>query len=71
MLQGVGDDRREWREWSGVAYHLRRRLTDEEQVAIGEAIDLRGKPEARIRAVKMGMFLNRVPNELVQHEING
>jgi len=54
-----------------VAYHLRRRLTDEEQVAIGEAIDLRGKPEARIRAVKMGMFLNRVPNELVQHEING
>jgi hypothetical protein len=50
MLQGVGDaDLGEWAEYTGVAYHLRRRLAPHEQARVGEAVDLRGTPEARRR----------------------
>lgn len=50
-LQGVGDPAAgEWQEFTGVAYHLRRRLTASEQArGVGEACDLRGTPEARRR----------------------
>jgi hypothetical protein len=48
-LVGVGDRTHEWDEWSGYAYHIRRRLTDDEQNVIGPAIDLRGTSEARER----------------------
>lgn len=40
----------EWREWSGVAYHLRRRLSAAEQRHVGPAVDIRGTAEARARA---------------------
>jgi hypothetical protein len=49
-LAGVGDKTLgEWHEWTGRAYHVRRRLTAEEQSLVGEAIDLRGTDEWAIR----------------------
>lgn len=53
-LAGVGDRSQEWHEWSGYAYHVRRRLTPEEQLAVGDVMDLRGTLEglARFEAVK-------------------
>ena len=53
-LAGVGDARRgEWHEWTGKAYHLRRRLSDDEDKSVGPAIDVRGTPEGcgRARAI--------------------
>lgn len=45
-LAGVGDaSRGEWEEWSGRAYHLRRRLSADEQAQVGDAVDVRGTGE--------------------------
>lgn len=45
-LSGVGDaSKGEWEEWSGRAYHIRRRLSADEQARIGDAVDVRGTPE--------------------------
>ncbi len=45
-LKGVGDSGLgQWEEWSGFAYHVRRRLTGEEQAGTGDAVDVRGTPE--------------------------
>lgn len=53
-LAGVGDMGREFHEFTGRAYHLRRRLTEQEQTVTGPAVDLRGTEEAlsRLAAVK-------------------
>lgn len=57
-LEGVGDATRgQWEQWNegeGV-FHLRRRLTEEEQAIIGEARDIRDTDEAekRYRAIRM------------------
>lgn len=49
VLAGVGDaSKGEWSEWTGV-FHLRRRLSDDEDRAIGAAVDIRGTPEALLR----------------------
>jgi hypothetical protein len=48
-LEGVGDPRFEWLEWTGHAFHLRRRLTIAEELVIGPALDLRGTVEAQRR----------------------
>jgi hypothetical protein len=39
----------QWVEWTGYAYHVRRRLTKAEQSVVGAAVDLRGTPEAASR----------------------
>lgn len=54
-LVGVGDARLgEFEEYSGRAFHLRRRLSSEEQLLVGEVVDVRGTPEAerRLRPVR-------------------
>jgi hypothetical protein len=40
---------RQWHEWTGRAYHVRRRLTAAEQEATGPAVDCRGTQEWRQR----------------------
>lgn len=53
-LAGVGDPTLgEWHELTKKAYHIRRRLTPEEEAKVGPAIDIRGTEEAfgRARAV--------------------
>ena len=50
-LVGLGAaDLGEWREWTGRAFHLRRRLAPTEQALVGPVQDIRGTAEARTRA---------------------
>jgi hypothetical protein len=54
-LNGVGDAARgEWLEWSGYAFHVRRRLAEDEQFLIGPVVDLRGTDQGwrRFTAIK-------------------
>ena len=46
-LRGIGDETSgQWEEWSGVAYHIKRRLTTKEQRQVGSVVDIRDTPEA-------------------------
>jgi hypothetical protein len=54
-LHGVGAPRDgQWDEWTGRAFHLRRRLTTEEAIQVGGMLDIRGTPavEERLAEVK-------------------
>jgi hypothetical protein len=49
-LDGVGNrSLGQWEEWSGYAYHIRRRLSYNEAILVGPVIDVRGTPEAEER----------------------
>lgn len=67
----VGDREHEWVEFTGYAFHLRRRLTAAEQESVGEAVDYRDTAEAvrRFEAIK-GELHPRVLN-LALDEIGG
>lgn len=70
QLSGVGDARLgEWREWSGRAFHVRRRLSDREQRDVGPVVDVRRTPEARRRADRLGSLLTHVPAVVLAEEI--
>lgn len=57
-LKGVGDaNLGEWGVWREETYHLKRRLSAEEQVHVGEACDIRGTPEADTRWAAMADYL--------------
>jgi hypothetical protein len=54
-LDAVGDAKLgEYEEYSGRAFHLRRRLSLAEQALVGDVVDVRGTPEAerRLRPVR-------------------
>lgn len=54
VLASVGDRAAgQWEELGDVAFHLRRRLTAEEQASVGPAIDVRGTKEATSRLAAM------------------
>jgi hypothetical protein len=70
QLQGVGDPSLgEWREWSGRAFHLRRRLSAREQRTVGPVVDVRGTPEAARRAEVLGDLLRHAPPEVLVDEL--
>lgn len=70
QLSGLGDAALgEWREWSGKAFHLRRRLTPAEAHWTGPVLDIRGTPEARQRAEALGTLLRYVPAEVLIDEL--
>lgn len=48
-LAGVGDESKQWEEWTGRAFHIRRRLTAAEQAEVGDAVDCRGTKEGQQR----------------------
>lgn len=49
-IKGVGDaSLGEWDEWTGRAFHVRRRLSAREQRNVGPVVDVRGTPEAERR----------------------
>lgn len=56
-LDGVGDESREWEEWTGRAFHLRRRLTPAEDEHVGPVVDVRGTPEGFRRADRLRRIL--------------
>jgi hypothetical protein len=58
-LAGAGDPRLgEWHEWTGRAYHLRRRLTEREQALVGPVVDCRGTGEFFLR---LGSAMDHIP----------
>lgn len=70
QLSGVGDAALgEWREWTGRAFHLRRRLSVQEQRDVGPVVDIRGTKEARRRAERLGPMLAYVPQEVLADEL--
>jgi hypothetical protein len=69
QLAGVGGaGLGEWREWTGYAFHLRRRLSVREQRAVGPVVDIRGTDEARARARRLGDMLAHVPADVLLAE---
>ena len=70
-LDGVGNRKQQWEQWTGTAFHIRRRLNGGEQKRTGEAIDMRGTPEASVRALRMGVHLQRIPPDMLAEEIGG
>ncbi len=57
-LQGVGSVALgQWEEWSGKAYHIRRRLTCEEQKHVGDVLDIRKTAEAAQRRAAVLSYL--------------
>jgi hypothetical protein len=70
QLAGAGDALLgEWREAGDVAVHLRRRLSEREQRAVGPVMDIRGSDEARMRAARVGPLLRLAPPEVLAEEI--
>ena len=70
QLAGVGDaELGEWREWTGYAFHIRRRLTWREQRRVGPVVDVRRTPEAAARAARLGELLRIVPPEILAEEL--
>jgi hypothetical protein len=68
-LDGVGDRAHEWHEWSGYAYHIRRRLTPAEASHIDEVRDIRGTPEAQERYRRMAVLLPPMAQRIAQVEL--
>lgn len=69
-LEGVGDPSLgEWREWTGKAFHIRRRLSAAEQKVTGPVADIRRTPEALRRALAVGPMLRLAPAEVLEEEI--
>ena len=70
QLSGVGDaSLGEWREWTGRAFHVRRRLSDREQGRTGPAADIRRTEEAWTRAVAVTNWLHLAPAEVLIDEL--
>jgi hypothetical protein len=66
-LVGVGDaSLGEWHEWTGYAYHIRRRLSLEEAVLIGPVEDIRGTPDARHRAERVRKYIQRAGGRMAE-----
>lgn len=64
-LIGVGDaSRGEWEEWTGRAYHVRRRLSAAEQASVGDAVDIRGTAEAVKRLHRVFPYASMSPQGL-------
>ncbi len=71
QLAGVGDTALgEWHEWTGCAYHIRRRLSAAEQRRSGLVVeDIRRTPEAARRAAVLGDWLMQAPPEVLADEV--
>lgn len=70
VLDGYGDPAAgEWREWTGAAFHIRRRLTAAEAQRVGPVLDVRRTDEARRRAAALGWLLDLVPADVLDDEL--
>lgn len=57
-IKSVGDATLgEWEEWTGYAYHVRRRLSAREQQSVGPVVDVRGTAEANHRLARVRRWL--------------
>jgi hypothetical protein len=71
LLDGYGDSTHEWTENNPLAFHLRRRLSIEEQSRIGDAVDCRGSDEGKIRLEKMRAVLPPDAIAFAEEELTG
>jgi hypothetical protein len=70
VLVGHGDPAAgEWTDFTGVAFHLRRRLTEAEAAKVGPVLDIRHTPEARRRLLALGSRSVLVPSEVIAREV--
>lgn len=70
QLTGVGDPTLgEWTEWTGRAFHLRRRLSGREAQRVGPVVDIRRTSEAMRRAALLGARLRHAPAEVLDDEL--
>lgn len=70
QLASVGDPSLgEWREWTGRAFHLRRRLSTREAARVGPVLDVRRTQEARRRAARLGDWIRYAPQEVLDDEL--
>jgi hypothetical protein len=67
-LRGVGDETSQWEEWTGRAYHIRRKLTEQEQGQTGPVRDIRGTPEALQRIEKVLEAVPQMPRSWAMEE---
>jgi len=57
-LYGVGDAALgEWEQEGRTAFHVRRRLSVDEEAAVGPVVDVRGTPEAEARLAPLRPLL--------------
>ncbi len=69
-LLGVGDpELGEWTEDSDIAYHLRRRLTPQEELLVGKVVDCRGTREAQRRFALMEPYMPPVARAIGEREV--
>ncbi len=71
-LDGVGDAKLgEWEEWTGYAFHVRRRLSVAEQATVGDVVDVRGTPEAARRIARVWQYASLSPQgrEVIREEL--
>lgn len=61
---------KQFKQWSGYAFHLRRRLSASEQAAIGDAIDCRGSGEGIRRLAAVRDILPQAAIEFAIKELN-
>lgn len=70
QLAGVGDaSLGEWREANGRFFHIRRRLSEAEELRVGPALDIRRTPEAVTRVMRLGAMLRFAPPEVLADEV--
>lgn len=70
-LAGVGDRAHEWCEWTGRAYHVRRRLAAAELAVVGGAVDCRGTGEGKRRLEAFRAELPAVALRMALAELAG
>lgn len=68
-LAGVGDQKHEWMERTGYAFHLRRRLTVAEQQIVGGAVNCRGTDEGASRLAEARGSLPEVAIRMAELEL--
>jgi len=70
VLEGVGDaSLGEWEEMGEKAFHVRRRLTVEEEESVGPVRDIRALPEARQRLQAVALAQPAVPLSWLLEEL--
>lgn len=70
-LEGVGDAcAGQWEEYTGKAFHVRRRLTNAEQFLTGPVLDVRGTEEGRRRMNAVRIVAPYLPEEMIFAEMS-
>lgn len=70
-LRGVGLEVLQWEDDRPTAYHIRRRLTETEQLLTGDVCDLRGKAEGLERFERIKTAIPLMMQQFALEELSG